>query len=86
MAQTSPLCGFLITDGAPSFKQQASSLTSVKLQDIMGLEREETIDISKNEIFKNCSSKESIKRTYEAFWNIPNAIETITVLEIREVT
>ena len=50
------------------------------------IEREETIDISKNEIFKNCSSKESIKRTYEAFWNIPNAIETITVLEIREIT
>ena len=32
--------GFLITDGAPSFKQQASSLTSIKLQDIMGVERE----------------------------------------------
>ena len=28
--------GFLITDGAPSFKQQASSLTSFKLRDIMG--------------------------------------------------
>ena len=26
--------------GAPSFKQQASSLTSIKLQDIMGVERE----------------------------------------------
>jgi hypothetical protein len=26
--------------GAPSFKQQASSLTSFKLQDIMGVERE----------------------------------------------
>ena len=26
--------------GVPSFKQQASSLTSIKLQDIMGVERE----------------------------------------------
>lgn len=46
--------------------------------------RTEKIDISKNEIFKNCSSKEAIKRTYEAFWNLPHAAETIKVISVKE--
>ncbi len=45
--------------------------------------REEEIDIEKNEIFSQCESTEDIKMMYEAFWNIPNAIETITVLNVR---
>ncbi len=47
--------------------------------------REEEIDIEKNEIFSTCNNIKDISRTYEAFWNIPNAIETITVLNVREL-
>ena len=41
--------------------------------------------IEKNEIFAQCESTEDIKMKYEAFWNIPNAIEKITVLNVREL-
>ena len=49
------------------------------------MEREETIDVKNNAIFINCKNHKEIKRKYEAFWNIPNAIEKITVLEVKEV-
>lgn len=47
--------------------------------------REEIIDVENNVIFINCKNNEEIKKNYEAFWNTPNATETITVLEIKGV-
>ena len=47
--------------------------------------RQEIIDVENNVIFINCKNNKEIKKNYEAFWNTPNAIDTITVLEIKEV-
>tara|TARA_A100001015_G_C14842858_1_gene653205 strand:+ start:722 stop:949 length:228 start_codon:yes stop_codon:yes gene_type:complete len=49
------------------------------------MEREETIDVENNVIFINCKNNKEIKKNYEAFWNIPNAVEKIKVLEVKEV-
>ena len=49
------------------------------------MEREEIIDVENNVIFINCKNNKEIKKNYEAFWNIPNAIEKIKVLEVKEV-
>ena len=50
------------------------------------MKRTEKIDISKNGIFKYCSSKEAIKKMYEAYWNLPHAAEKIKVLSVKAVS
>ena len=43
--------------------------------------RSEIIDISKNSLFKNCKTKQDIKKKYESFWNDlnPNSEEIVKV-------
>ena len=48
--------------------------------------RTETINIKENKIFSKCLNVKDIKDAYEAFWNLPYALDRITVIGVKEVS
>lgn len=51
-------------------------------------ERKEVIDTDTNDLFAtvndvNCGHEYFVEKIYEAFWNIPSAIEIVKVIDVK---
>jgi len=47
-----------------------------------GVTRDEIIDTSRNELFKNCKHSADVKTAYEAFWGLDKYSPTVNVLGV----